>query len=534
MTILSRHLILGVLSLSVSVAIAAPATPAASDSAETKSVSTPTTFVAEEVKSSGNATVNGKRLDYDTVAGTLVVHGKGWDDVAFNKDPEDKSVPAQASMFYVAYFKKGESAAQRPVTFIYNGGPGSATVWLHMGAFGPKRVVTADHEHTKPAPYSLINNDSSLLDASDLVFIDAPGAGFSRIGGKDREKAFFGVDADAHAFAEFISQFLGKYSRWNSPKYLLGESYGTTRSAAVAGILETQRSISLNGVILISQVLSFDALPDYPLYNPGNDLGYQLVLPTYAATAWFHHRLDDTRPVEAVVADAEQFALGDYATALLAGNTLKAEQRHNVATKLHALTGLSVAYIEKANLRVGPGMFEQELLRDSGTTVGRLDSRFTGAAMDPMSKESEYDPQSASISSAYVSAFNTYARDELKYGNGRSFKLFADTHTWNWSHSPPGMETGGDLTMAPNLLPDLAAAMKYNPNLRVMLNTGYYDLATPFFEGVYEMNHLPVPSELQSHVETDLYEAGHMLYAKESVLKSLHDKVADFISRTKH
>ena len=523
-----------VLAANPAAAADAPAATAAAAAAanDTKPSPAASSFKPEEVRTTGAVTIGGRRVDYDAVAGTLVVHAKGWDDVPQNADPDDKSVPAQASMFYVAYFKKGEPAGRRPVTFIYNGGPGSSTVWLHMGAFGPKRVVTADHQPTRPAPYSVVNNDWSLLDSSDLVFIDAPGAGFSRIAGKDRDKAFYGVDADANAFAEFISQFLVKYARWNSPKYLLGESYGTTRSAAVAGVLETQRSISLNGVILISQVLSFDALPDYGTLNPGNDLGYELVLPTYAATAWFHHRLDDNRSLEAVVKDAEQYALGEYASALLAGGTLAPEQRHAVAARLHALTGLSAAYLEKSDLRVTPGSFEQELLRDSGTTVGRLDSRFTGPALDPLSKESEYDPQSAALSAAYVSAFNSYAREELKYGNGRAFKLYADVEkVWNWTHQPPG--AWGALTVSPNVLPDLAAAMKYNPNLRVMLNAGYYDIATPYFEGIYEMRHLPLPASMLDHVETDLYESGHMLYAKEPVLKTLHDKITDFISRTR-
>lgn len=511
---------------------AAPcATAPGTEGTTTEAKAVPVGFKPEEVRSSGSVTLGGKRLDYDAIAGTLVVHPKGWDDVPQNADPDDKALPAQASMFYVAYFKKGESGARRPVTFIYNGGPGSSTVWLHMGAFGPRRVVTADHDHTRPAPYSTINNDSSLLDASDLVFIDAPGAGFSRVAGKDRDKAFFGVDEDAYAFAQFISQFLGKYARWNSPKYLLGESYGTTRSAAVAGLLETQRSISLNGVILISQALDYVSLPDFPLTNPGEELGYEIALPTYAASAWFHHKLGDARTLDAVVKDAELYAMGDYAAALLAGNTLSTDQRHVVSARLHSLTGLSVDYIERSNLRVGPGSFEQELLRDEGTTLGRLDTRFKGPALDALAKEAQYDPQSAAISAAYVSAFNAYAREELKFGEGREFKVFADVEkTWNWRHQAQG--DWGALAVAPNVLPDLAAAMKYNPNLRVMLNAGYYDLATPYFEGIYEMRHLPVPVNLQDHVETDLYEAGHMLYAKESVLRALHDKVADFIGRT--
>jgi carboxypeptidase C (cathepsin A) len=251
-------------------------------------------FKPESVATTGSVTIGGQAISYQAIAGTLVVHPKDWDDVPREPNPEKvpststdeggdaKNPTAQASMFYVAYFKTG--AVSRPVTFVYNGGPGSATLWLHMGAFGPRRIVTATDAHTAAAPYALVNNASSLLDVTDLVFIDAPGTGFSRIAGKDKEKAFFGVDQDAYAFAEFITQFLSKYGRWNSPKYLFGESYGTPRSAVLINQLEAERSIDFNGVILLSQILNFDLSPDRPTANPGVDLPYQTVLPTYAAT----------------------------------------------------------------------------------------------------------------------------------------------------------------------------------------------------------------------------------------------------------
>ena len=258
-------------------------------------------FKAESKTSTGSVTVGGQVIAYQAVAGTLIVHPKGWDDVPRDpKSDKEESAPggegqgrnptAEASIFYVAYFKTNGGAA-RPVTFLYNGGPGSSTMWLHMGAFGPRRIVTSTDAHTPAAPYSLVNNDSSLLDASDLVFIDAPGTGFSRIAGKDKEKAFYGIDQDAYAFAEFISQFLTKYGRWNSPKYLFGESYGTPRSAVLINQLEAERAVDFNGVILLSQILSFDLSPDRPTGNPGIDVPYETVLPTYAATAWYHHKL---------------------------------------------------------------------------------------------------------------------------------------------------------------------------------------------------------------------------------------------------
>ncbi len=490
------------------------------------------TFKPEEQASKGSVTVGGKRVDYDAYAGTLIVHLKDYDDVPQNANKEDKLGPAEASMFYAAYFKSGEPSARRPITFLFNGGPGSSTVWLHMGAFGPKRVVTADDTHTAAAPYPLVNNDYSLLDASDLVFIDAPGTGFSRVAGKDHDKAFFGVDADAQAFADFISQFLGKYGRWNSPKYLFGESYGTTRSAVLVNLLQSDRSVDFNGVILLSQILSFDNNADGPETNPGVDQPYQLVLPTYAATAWYHHKLTDApKDLRTLLDEVEHFALTDYAVALQAGANLDPQQREAIIAKLQRYTGLPAAYIAKANLRVSGGEFGKTLQDDTTTTTGRLDSRFSGPTMDPLSKEADYDPQSAAISSAYVSALNDYIRKDLKFGDNRAYRPEIELwKSWNFLHQPPGAQQG--LQQSTNVMPDLAAAMKYNPNLKVMLNAGYYDLATPYFEGVYEMRHLPIPASLQKNIEYKFYESGHMVYAHEASLKALHDSVADFIQRT--
>ncbi len=491
--------------------------------------SMPESFKPEEKQSEGSVTIGGQKIDYQAIAGTLVVHAKGWDDVPQNADKDAKEGPAEASMFYVAYFKKGAKQTERPLTFVYNGGPGSSTVWLHMGAFGPRRVVTAEGSHSAGAPYPMVNNDYSLLDVSDVVFIDAPGAGFSRIAGKDRDKAFYGVDGDAYAFSEFITQFLAKYGRWNSPKYLFGESYGTTRSAALIALLETSNSVDFNGVILLSQILSFDGSPDAPEYNPGVDLPYELVLPTFAATAWYHHKLPGS-PGELApfLGEVEKFALGEYATALAAGSSLDLAERNAIAGKLHDYTGLSIDYILKSDLRVSGGKFEQNVTGGGDTITGRLDSRFTGPAFDPQSETAEYDPQSAAISSAYVSAFNDYVRKDLKF-EGHRFKLFADDiKNWIMDHNPPGNPNPEPRSL--NVMPDLAIAMKYNPKLKVLLNAGYYDLATPFFEGVYEMHHLQIPAKLQDNIEFRFYESGHMVYAREESLKQLHANVARFIS----
>ncbi len=522
--------------------------PARPEKSETPVATTPPPltgiFEPESVTSGGEVIVEGQKIDYRAVAGTLVVHPKGWDDAVHKavaaasgdkakEEAAGDNPRAEASMFYVAYFKNGVPSRDRPITFLYNGGPGSSTVWLHMGAFGPRRVVTADDTHTPAAPYSVVDNAYSLLDASDLVFIDAPGTGFSRIAGKDKEKAFWGVDADAHAFAEFIQAFLSKYGRWNSPKYLFGESYGTPRSAVVVNELETEDDVDFNGVILLSQILNFDLSADGPEFNPGTDGAYIDALPTYAATAWYHNRLAGGRPadLEAFLKEVETFATTDYALALHAGDQLDPAQRQAIAERYAKYTGLPAAYVLKADLRVNGGMFEKMLQDPEGLTTGRLDSRFSGPDMDPLSKESDYDPQSAAISSAYVSAFNDYVRKDLGYGEGKTYKPEIRVGKyWKFDHEPPG--AGNALPGILNVMPDLAAAMKYNPQLKVMVNGGYFDLATPFYEGWDEDHHLQIPAKLKDNIEYRYYQSGHMVYAHESSLKEIHDSVAGFIGRT--
>ena len=486
---------------------------------------------AQSSQTQGSVSVEGKRIDYTAVAGTLIVDGTG----------EQEHQP-QISMFYVAYFKRGVLPGKRPITFVYNGGPGSATVWLHMGAFGPRRVVTSDDTHTPAAPYQLVNNDYSLLDATDLVFIDAPGAGFSRLLAtdtdpakraaqmKDRQKQIFGIDGDGHAFARFITQFLSKYNRWNSPKYLFGESYGTTRSAVLANILENEDNVDLNGVVLLSQILNFDTSIDGPQANPGVDLPYELALPTYAATAYYHHMLPQMpAALEPFLTEVEQFASGEYTLALMAGSELDPTRKQAIAEKLHQYTGLPVAYLLKANLRVSGGMFEHELLSGDDDTTGRLDTRFQGPSLDPLSKDAEYDPQSAAISSAYISAFNAYVRDTLKFGQGLNYREYADIPQWDFRHKIPGND---GFQTSTNVMPDLAMAMKANPDLKVFLNGGYYDLATPFYAAQYEMHHLPIPDSLQKNISYAWYPSGHMVYAHVPSLAKLHDNVASFIERT--
>jgi carboxypeptidase C (cathepsin A) len=496
----------------------------------------------------GSVTVGGQAIAYKAVAGTLTVGSTDGQDVMLGLDgkmlpgtgekapdpDKPEEAPATARMFYVAYFKK-DAGAVRPVTFLYNGGPGSSTMWLHMGSFGPKRVVTTDGQHDEGAPYKIVNNDSSLLDVSDLVFIDAPGTGFSRIMGKDKEKAFWGVDPDAHAFERFIRRFLTKYNRWNSPKYLFGESYGTPRSAVLSAVLE---NVDLNGIVLLSQILSFDNSIDGPKWNPGVDQAYALGLPTFAATAFYHHKLP-TQPaaLEPFLAEVEQYAMGDYMAALLQGSELPEARKQAVAEKLHGYTGLPVAYLLRANLRVSGAAFSKQLQLEDEMTTGRLDARYKGPDLDPLSADAEYDPQSNAISSAYTAALNQYMRTELKYGSDLTYKPGAyndPDFTWDLRHQAPGGSPATQQEGGTNVMPDLAFTMKSNPKMKVMLAGGYFDLATPFFEGMYEMHHLQIPQKLQANISYHYYQSGHMVYVNEDVLKQFHGDVAGFIRGTEN
>jgi carboxypeptidase C (cathepsin A) len=379
-----------------------------------------------------------------------------------------------------------------------------------------------------------VDNAYTLLDASDLVFVDAPGTGFSHLRGVDKDKAFLGVDPDAHAFANFIAQFLSRHGRWNSPKYLFGESYGTTRGAALAYVLQNENYIDLNGIIFLSQILNFDNSPDAPQLNPGVDQPYILALPTYAASAWYHHKLPNAPAALApLIEEVEQFAVGDYAQALAAGARLTPEHKTEIANRLHSYIGLPVDYLERSNLRVNGGQFEKTLL-GSDATAGRLDTRFSGPTIDPMSREASYDPQTAAIVGAYVAAFNDYVRKTLKFGEGKTYKPFQalwDQQPELFMHQPPGVRT--KQPQAVNVMPDLAFAMQQNPNLKVQMHGGYYDLATPFFAAVYELEQLPMQADLQKNIEMHFYESGHMVYAHEPSLKALHANVAAFVESTR-
>lgn len=503
------------------------------------------TVAPPDSSTEGSVTIGGQAVAYTAIAGTITVgstdaqdatlaaNGSILPDSGVKPATDPNEAPATARMFYVAYFKKGTTEPHRPVMFLYNGGPGSATMWLHLGTFGPRRVVIPDTKHQEGAPYTVVENQYSLLDVCDLVFIDAPGTGLSRTFGKDKAKAFYGVDGDAHAFARFIHRFLSKYDRWNSPKYLFGESYGTPRSAVLAADL---RDVDLNGIVLLSQILSFDNSVDDPRWNPGIDQAYALALPTYAATAYYFHKLP-TQPaaLKPFLAGVEKYALGEYMTALLKGSELSDEEKHAVAEKLQGYTGLPVEYLVRSDLRVVGGDFSKTLKLDEATTIGRLDSRFQGPDINPLSEAAEYDPQSDAISSAWTAAINDYLHRDLKYGKESAYWSFAGVggdFSWDLRHHAPDGPPANDVETGTNVMPDLAFRMKLNPKMKIMLAGGYYDLATPYFEGVYEMHHLQIPKALQANISYHYYEAGHMIYVNEDVLKAFRADVAAFIKST--
>lgn len=497
------------------IGFAAWASADSTSDAEIVKDSTFSTIKSEKSITEGNVVVNGNRIDYEAHAGILVLRN-------------EKQKPTIA-MSYVAYFKKGErDLAKRPLTFVYNGGPGSSSSWLHMASWGPKIFDIQDLTLEK-APFKVKNNEYSLLDASDLVFIDAPGTGFGEIiteeqGGAGKRTDFFGTDEDGKAFADFIAKFISTYNRWNSPKYLFGESYGTLRSPVIAQFLQT-KSISLNGMIQLSQLLNYTNASRAVPENPGADLNFQLMLPTYAATAYYHKKTaHQEMAIEAFIEEVEKFTLGEYAGALSKGVLLEESAKRQVAEKLHGYIGLPVNLIMKANLRIKQPQFTQNLLADSDKITGRLDTRFVGDPFNPMSENADYDPMISHTGFALSAAVNMHLRTELKYGENKEYKIRGNVRPWNYTRK-------GEFGF-PNVMGDLARVMIYNPNMKVMVNSGYYDLSTPFFQGKYEMSHLEIPKHIYDNIEFQFYEAGHMMYLHPESFKVLHDKVADFIKRS--
>lgn len=477
------------------------------------------------VATRGSVTIGGHVLHFSADAGTIVLRNR-------------QGQPT-GEMFYVAYFKQSRRSADRPISFLFNGGPGSSTAPLLIGAFGPVRVLTQSHALTPPAPYSMVANQYSLLDVSDLVFVDAMGTGFSRIIGKDEggigsAKMFYGVDPDAKAFEQFIVRFLAKYDRWNSPKYLIGESYGTTRSAAVAYLLEQNDAIDLNGIVLLSTVLNFDlGVVDQPAENPGVNLPYALALPSYAAVAWYHRMLSN-RParLRPLLEQVQSWAMGSYLRALDAGSRLSRQEETRIATRMSQYTGLSMSYVLRADLRVSGPEFEHQLLLSRGESAGRLDGRFSGPTFDKLAEVPSYDPEISAIGPAYVSATLQYLMNTLRFGRGHRYRFLpaAVGNDWNYLHTPPGQSAPA--FTATNVMPDLAAAMSLDPDLKVMVNAGFFDLATPYFAAVYQMRQLPLRRALERNIEFRYYHAGHMIYVAPHALKRLHANIVQFVHST--
>lgn len=462
----------------------------------------------------GVVTVEGQRIRYKAISGIMVLDNS-------------KGKP-YTSMSYFAYIRSDvRDESHRPITFFYNGGPGSSTIWLHMLAYGPQLVKVGSGTLTPPAPYKVVNNDYSLLDATDMVFVDAPGTGFGRVigkaqGGVGKPSDVYGLEPDAKAFTRFITNFLSEHSRWNSPKFLYGESYGTTRSAVLAGDLQG-KSVDLNGIILQSSILNFDLSVDDPRTNPGVNISYATGFPSYAATAWYHHKVpNQPKELGPFLKKVEAFSMGEYLTALNQGNLISAQTKQKVAEQMHQYTGLPVAYILKANLKVTGGEFAHELLGTSDDVTGRLDSRYSGPAMDPMSERAYYDPLNSAISSPTVSVFNDYVRNTLNFGKGLHYhpEIYGSMH-WSWKHN--------GRTRTPNVMNDLAQAMKMNPNMKILLTGGYYDLGTPFYAAEFEMHQLPIPQKLQKNISYDFYKSGHMVYLNPVSHKRIHDDAARFI-----
>ena len=439
------------------------------------------------------------------------------------KDAEGKP---NASMFYMAYTRSdAKDPAQRPLAFLYNGGPGSSSAWIQMGAFGPRRVDTANAAPTPPPPYRVVDNANSLLGSADLVFIDPVGTGFSKAVGKAKDKDFWGIDQDVKSLAQFITTYVSRNNRWNSPKFLIGESYGTFRNAALVNYLQSHDGMDFNGVVMMSTVLDLGTLT----FSPGDDLPYILYLPSYAATAYYHKLLKDApADVNTLVNEARVFGAATYADALMKGALLSDAEKADIATQLARFTGLSQEYLEKADLRVTLGQFRAELERSRGLVTGRLDARFSGPSIDPLAEFAEYDPLQTAVSGAFTAAFNTYVREELKFGKDQTYVVLSQQAARNWDWKREGGRES-EFPGSPNVENDLAEALISNAHLQVQVENGLYDLATPFFGTEYTMHHLRVPGNIQARIHLEYYDAGHMMYLRDQDLANLTKNVASFI-----
>ncbi len=460
---------------------------------------------------------NGRTVHYTATAGNLLIRGE-----------DDK---ANGSIFYVAYTEDGVPSKNRPITFLYNGGPGSASLWLHMGSVGPVRVVTASPEASGPAPFSWVSNQYSLLDKSDLVFVDAPLCGFSRAVGKGTAKDFAGVDQDVKAFEKFITRYITVNQRWNSPKFLFGESYGTPRSAALVAALNND-GIQFNGVVLLSSILN------YYVRSPGYDLDSTTYLPSYAAIAWYFKKVPHNGTMTEFVESARKFAGGPYAEALHEGDMVPPARFDEIAKRVSDFTGLSVDYVKESKLRLSPTRYRKELLRSSGDILGRYDARFEGQDTDNAGENPSYDPSDTGISGTFVGAFHEYLQTELNYKSTEEYYLQGPgiNQNWDWHHRPSGSPGyGGGAGRGydqPDTVLDLSDAMRKNPRLKVFSANGWFDLATPFFGTEHDLSQLMLPQSEKGNVQFGYYPAGHMVYLNVDALKSMHSDLERWYGET--
>ena len=455
----------------------------------------------------GKIKIDGQEIAYTATAGKMLM-----------KTDEGE---AKAHVFYIAYTKnKVKKLAQRPITFCFNGGPGSSSVWLHMGMLGPRRVKVDSNAKPLPPPHELIDNPFSLLDVTDLVFIDPVSTGYSRPAKGEDKRQFHGFDEDLRSVGQFIHNFTVKHGRWGSPKFLIGESYGGLRAAGLSGQMLDRYHMYFNGVVLVSAVVDFQTLMTFG----NNDIGYVLFLPSYAATAWYHKALTDdmqSKSLEEVVAAAEEFAMGPYLRGLAAGDSLSKEDRDELVARMARLTGLSREYVDRSNLRVPMQRFGKELLRSRGKIVGRFDSRYTGLSSNLVGEMAEYDPSASAVFGAFTSAMNDYLRSTLKVDEDRVYEILPSDQVQPWDYS--------EFT---NRFVDASAqlrqAMTENPYLKVFAACGHYDLATPPLAMEYTRDHLRLPEPLRDNFSMGFYEGGHMMYVHEPSLKKLRKDLLEF------
>jgi len=451
--------------------------------------------------------IGGQEIKYTATAGTILLK------------LEDGT--PKASVFYIAYTKDDVSdTANRPVTFTFNGGPGSASIWLHLGAFGPRRVEMGDAGALLPPPYKLVDNEYSLLDMTDLVFIDPVSTGYSRAVPGEAPKQFHGIQEDIESVGDFIRLYATRNKRWTSPKFLAGESYGTTRAAGLSGYLQQRYGMYLNGIILISSILNFQTAE----FDTGNDLPYILYLPTYTAIAWFHKKLPADLQgggLQKAVEESRNFAAHEYTDALMSGDNLPEARRKETAAKLSRLTGLSAEYVERGNLRIEIQRFDKELLKDQRRTAGRLDGRFTGIDEDAAGARPDYDPSMAAIVGPFTATFHDYVRGDLKFESDLFYEYLTG-RVRPWSYEPYE-------NRYVNVAETLRSAMTQNPFLHVFVGKGYYDLATPFFAAEYTFDHLSLDDSLRSHLSGGYYEAGHMMYVHMPSLAKLKQDLSQFM-----